>query len=171
VTKELPTVLDPAASPGDFTIGRARPSELDALSALARRSKAHWGYPADWLQEWGPQLTLSRVDLETREVFVARGPDRPVGFYSLAFGERAELEHLWMDPRFMGRGLGRRLLEHAVARTALRGYPNLQIDADPNAESFYVRMGAIRVGWVPAPVAGTARLLPRLLIPVIDEDG
>jgi GNAT superfamily N-acetyltransferase len=120
-----------SAKPEEFTIGPARPSEVEALSALARRSK---------------------------------------GFYSLAFGNRAALEHLWMDPRFMGRGLGRRLVEHAMSRTALRGYSNLQVDADPNAESFYVRMGGIRVGLVPAPVAGASRLLPRVVIPVFDED-
>lgn len=159
-----------APPPEEFTIGPARPSEVEALSALARRSKAHWGYPADWLEAWGPQLTLSRADLETHEVFVARGAEQPVGFYSLAFGNRAALEHLWMDPRFMGRGLGRRLVEHAMSRTALRGYGSLQVDADPNAEAFYVRMGGIRVGLVPAPVAGAARLLPRLVIPVFDED-
>lgn len=163
-------MADSTPSPEEFTIGPARVSEVQALSALALRSKAHWGYPADWLQEWGPQLTLSRIDLENREVFVARGSDQPVGFYCLAFGDRAALEHLWMDPRFMGRGLGRRLLEHAVARTALRGYPTLQVDADPHAESFYVRMGAVRMGWVHAPVAGTARLLPRLVIPVPPAD-
>ncbi|MDP2479416.1 MAG: GNAT family N-acetyltransferase [Candidatus Palauibacterales bacterium] len=163
-------MVDPAPSPEEFTIGAARPSEVEALSALAVRSKAHWGYPADWLEAWGPQLALSRADLENREVFVARGSAQPVGFYSLAFRNCASLEHLWMDPRFMGRGLGRRLVEHAVARTALRGYPTLQVDADPHAESFYVRMGAIHVGWVPAPVSGTARLLPRLVIPVPPAD-
>ena len=32
-----------------MTIRRARPDEADALTALATRAKAHWGYDAEFM--------------------------------------------------------------------------------------------------------------------------
>ena len=46
----------------------------------------------------------------------------------------------------MGKGVGRRLFEHARAVAAGAGVRVLEIDSDPNAEAFYCRMGAVRVG-------------------------
>lgn len=154
------------ADRSEIPIRSATTGDLTALSSIAARAKAHWGYPEEWLAEWRPQLTVTAADLAEQEIFVACGEENPVGFYGLLFGEVASLEHLWVDPGAMGRGVGRALLEHAVRRVRRRGHASLQIDSDPHAEAFYLHMGATRVGWVPAPVAGTARRLPRLALDV-----
>ncbi|MEO8216515.1 MAG: hypothetical protein ABI718_05485 [Acidobacteriota bacterium] len=44
-------------------------------------------------------------------------------------------------------------------RAGSGGHQTLQIDSDPNAESFYLRMGAVPVGTIDAPMMGTARSL------------
>jgi hypothetical protein len=44
------------------------------------------------------------------------------------------------------------------------GAPRLWISADPNAERFYTRVGARRVGEVPSTPTG--RTLPRLVLDV-----
>lgn len=144
-------------------IGRARARELGSLSRLAFRSKAHWGYPAAWLEEWRPKLTLEALDLEAMDVFVARRDGEPLGFYALVVaGRMASLEHLWVDPPQIGKGVGRSLLEHAVRRARAMDCEHMEIIADPYAEPFYRHMGAVRAGTVSAPVAGTERELPRL---------
>ena len=38
------------------SIRRAREDEADALTALALRSKAHWGYSPDQIEAWRPVL-------------------------------------------------------------------------------------------------------------------
>jgi hypothetical protein len=43
-----------------------------------------------------------------------------------------------------------------------RGGHELRIESDPYAEPFYERLGAVRVGETPAPVAGVERCLPVL---------
>lgn len=146
-------------------IAPAQPELADALSRLAVRSKAHWGYPRAWLEEWRPQLTLSPEQIASSPVFVARVAAELAGVYALGVdGRNATLEHLWVDPGFIGRGVGRALFEHACAEAARLGCAALQIDSDPYAEAFYVGLGAVRVGAVPAPVAGQSRELPRLRI-------
>lgn len=141
----------------------ARPDEAAALSAIALAAKRDWGYPDAWIAEWTPQLTLTAAYLGANPVFVAADGGTPVGFCALVeHPDHWELDHLWIHPRAMGRGLGRRLFARVLEHARARGPRLLRVDADPNAAGFYQRMGANRVGTVPAPVAGTARELPRL---------
>lgn len=153
-------------APDAFAIRRARADEADALTALARAAKAHWGYPAAWLAAWEVALTFTPGSIAADPVYVAPGPDgTPDGCYALGReGAATTLEHLWVRPDAMGRGLGRALLAHAARTAAALGADRLQIDSDPHAEGFYLRAGAVRVGEIPADVAGTRRTLPRLML-------
>jgi ribosomal protein S18 acetylase RimI-like enzyme len=148
-------------------IQRGASEDAAPLSALALRAKGYWGYSEEWLEAWKPELTLSPTDIRRMHVHVARVGGRIAGFYALHGGGRTlSLEHLWVGPEDIGRGVGRALLLHALKHAADRGAKNVEIESDPNAEGFYLRLGARRVGWRSRPVAGTARRLPLLLIEV-----
>ncbi|NIQ29145.1 MAG: GNAT family N-acetyltransferase, partial [Acidobacteria bacterium] len=54
----------------------------------------------------------------------------------------------------------------AVNRARSLGYERLLVQSDPNAEGFYLRLGAERIGEVPSRVQ-PGRLLPLLLFPLI----
>jgi N-acetylglutamate synthase-like GNAT family acetyltransferase len=77
----------------------------------------------------------------------------------------AEVEHMWMRPEHMGTGVGRALFTHAKKRAQERGANVLELSADPNAEGFYARMGAKRIGDVSGGMRGhESRVLPRMRI-------
>ena len=99
-------------------------SDLPQLAALALASKAVWGYPPELLAQWRDDLTLTPADLGRWRVRLMRDEQGIAGFYALA-PDAADwrLEHLWIAPRALRQGLGRRLLAHAacVARLAARG--------------------------------------------------
>jgi GNAT superfamily N-acetyltransferase len=81
--------------------------------------------------------------------------------------EGFELDHLWVSPSFARQGIGRALLTHAVNTARLAGVSSIAIDADPNAEAFYVACGAVRRGVVPAPIQGNpARVRPQLSLEI-----
>jgi ribosomal protein S18 acetylase RimI-like enzyme len=145
-------------------IRAALEAEAPALSSLAMRSKAHWGYSTEALEQWRAQLAVSSADVRTKSVFVATLGTEVVGFYSLSPSQTSwELDNLWVLPEFMHRGIGRALLEHALATASRGGAREVTVDADPNAESFYLEHGAIRRGEVPAPIAGRPqRVRPQL---------
>ena len=42
-----------------YDIRAADPADAVALSALAHRAKAYWGYPSEWLAHWSEELTLT----------------------------------------------------------------------------------------------------------------
>jgi GNAT superfamily N-acetyltransferase len=150
----------------DVTIRPARPDEAPALSDLALRAKGHWGYDAAFLEACREELRVDPADCDGRSVVVADAAGVLIGFYQL-LGEPpvGELADLFVDPPAIGRGVGGRLLAHAHAGAAARGFRTLTIDADPNAESFYRHAGAVRVGEVASgSIAG--RRLPRLELAV-----
>lgn len=139
-------------------------SEASALSDLVMRAKSHWGYSPEALGRWRPDLAISPTDLRERPTFVAMAGAEIVGFYSLCTSGTAwELDNLWVLPKFMHQGIGRALLAHALATAARGGASEVTVDADPNAESFYLECGAIRRGDVPAPIPGQPkRVRPQL---------
>jgi predicted N-acetyltransferase YhbS len=101
--------------------------------------------------------------LDRHLTYVALEGGEVVAFYALSSdGDVFELEHMWVDPRCMRRGVGALLFRHAVDGVRTRGGSALQIASDPNAEGFYVRMGARRVGEIDATPAG--RTLPFLVV-------
>jgi len=88
-----------------------------------------------------------------------------VGFYALSGRAPVmELEHCWVLPARIGRGIGARLLEHASATCRAARASRLSIASDPFAEGFYRRMGARPAGAVPSTPRG--RTLPLLLLRV-----
>lgn len=140
----------------------ARPDEAAALSELALRSKAHWGYDAQFLEACRPDLTLHPHEITARRTCVAEESGRVVGFYTLEGDPpEGELGNLWIDPPHMGRRVGRRLWEHAMESARALGFAAVLVEADPHAEGFYTAMGAERIGGVPSPVV-PGRVLPRL---------
>lgn len=137
------------------------------LSLIAYAAKRHWGYPKRWMERWREGLTITPEFVEENEVYAALVEGEPVGFYALVGqGCRIELEHLWVLPERMGTGVGRALLEHAAGRAADLGAETLGIEADPNAEGFYRRMGARRVGETTYELDGRERILPLLALDI-----
>jgi GNAT superfamily N-acetyltransferase len=148
--------------PPPTLIRRASPSEAEALSALAVRSKAHWGYDDTFLHAVRSDLELTATQVEKWMVFALTEDGEPRGFYALrpTEGGAVELERLFVDPAALGRSYGRQLFGHAVEAAGDGGFTRIDIASDPYAERFYLRLGAIRVGEAASPVAG--RTLPLL---------
>ena len=149
----------------------ARASEASVLSRLAVAAKEHWRYAPEDIERWRPLLTVTENELASRPAFVAEVDSEIAGFYLLAPREASwELEHLWVAPQFARRGIGRALLAHAAGTARAGGASAILIDADPNAEAFYLACGAARVGTVSAPIANDpARVRPQLSLQGLDR--
>lgn len=149
-------------------IRRAEEQDASALSAIAMAAKAHWPYTAAQLEAWRDDLTISAELIASAPTYVAELEGEIAGFYSLIHeGQTWSLEHLWVAPDQMRRGIGRALLSHAMDFAARSGAASIAVDADPYAEPFYIACGARRVGAITAPVEGDpARQRPQLLLAI-----
>ena len=146
-------------------IREALKDEAAVLSRIALEAKRHWGYPEDWIQYWSDDLTISPEFITQNQVFVAESENEIIGFYALVpSGRNAELEHMWVAPKHIGTGVGKELFIHAMQTAAGDNISEVELSADPNAEGFYQKMGARRIGEVTSEVLGETRQLPRLTI-------
>jgi GNAT superfamily N-acetyltransferase len=145
-------------------IVRAKPEDAEMLTEIAHAAKRHWGYPENWITAWRDVLTMRPEFISANTAYLARENNSAVAFYVLTTEEDGiHLDHLWVLPRAMGRGIGQALFEHATAQARRLGFDSIKIEADPNAEGFYKRMGAIRVGTSVSEVEGEHRELPLLV--------
>ena len=144
-------------------IVRAKSQDADALTEIAHAAKRHWRYPERWIQNWRDILTMRPQFIAANVAYCATEDARVVGFYLLTNeSDGPHLDHLWIVPHAMGRGIGRALFQHAVGQARRLSHRTLKIEADPNAEGFYTRMGARRVGATVTIIEDQRRELPVL---------
>lgn len=144
-----------------YPVVAADPQHAGVLTEIAISAKRHWNYPEAWIQFWIPQLTISSEYISSNEVWMMTDDGRPIAFYTLSQDEEGyELGHLWVLPEYIGKGIGRQLFNHALERCKLLNIPALKIYADPNAQAFYEKMGAYKVGEHHSEVDGQPRILP-----------
>jgi len=141
--------------------------EAELLTALCVRSKAHWGYDAAFMRRCRESLRVRPSAIRAGRVLVlVDTEDRPRGVAQIEIeGVSADLALLFVDPPAMGQGVGRALLQEALALAAAAGSNRLTILADPNAAGFYEAMGARYRGQAPSD-AIPGRNLPLYEVPL-----
>ena len=114
-------------------------ADHERLRELTFESKAHWGYERDFVRRWAEGLTFE----SEQERWVAEVDSEIVAWAGLvppADGV-AVLDDLWVDPAWMGRGLGSRLFRLAADHARHLGAKRLEWGAERHALDFYEKMG------------------------------
>lgn len=144
----------------------AKTEDAETLTALALRSKAYWGYDAEFMAACEAELTITPSRIENEHITVAMSEDTIAGMVSLVRGDKdrvMELEDMFVDPAHIGTGLGGLLMAHVEMRAKKHGACRVEVDADPHAQGFYERCGYQLIGHSPsASIPG--RSLPRLAL-------
>jgi GNAT superfamily N-acetyltransferase len=134
------------------------------LSALCIRSKAVWGYGDDFMRACRSELTIEACELQSSSVAVAEEGGRISGMAQVRVdGRQADLLKLFVEPTMLRAGIGAKLFRWATGEATTMGAHRMVVEADPDAASFYRRMGARDCGFAPSgSIPG--RMLPRLVI-------
>ncbi|MFI6149745.1 GNAT family N-acetyltransferase [Streptomyces sp. NPDC051109] len=139
-------------------IRRAAEHDAAALTALIQESSAYQGTYATVISGYrvtpdyiGRNLVFCAVD--------SRG--ELLGFYSLVL-DLAELDLAFVSDAAQGMGVGRVLMEHMLDQADQAGLTQVRVVSNPPAEQFYRRMGAERVGTVPASPPKVTWVRPEL---------
>jgi GNAT superfamily N-acetyltransferase len=131
-------------------IREAVADDAACLSLLAIRSKAHWGYSAEFMDACVEELSVSpdHIDNCDFHYVVAMVNEQVAGFYALEglSADEIELGALFVDPDHIGTGVGKTLVERAKLHAVNLGARKLNIQGDPNAEKFYRAAGAELTG-------------------------
>lgn len=134
----------------DIVVRSAVEQERFLLGDLAFRSKAFWGYSPEFMAACRDELSISREDMTNthRQYLVAELRGEIVGYFALErlCAREYELEALFVEPKHIGRGVGRVLIEQAKTHARKAGAHFISIQSDPNAADFYLAAGAVAVG-------------------------
>jgi GNAT superfamily N-acetyltransferase len=153
----------PPSPPEPLRIRDARLEECETLSALCLRSKAHWGYDAEFIAACQPYLRVEPHCVDAGHAFVALDHENRicgVGQIDVG-GASGNLDLLFIEPDTIGSGTGRVLFQEAAQRLREAGETVMTILSDPDARGFYEKMGAVFVEDRPSDVFA-GRVLPWL---------
>ncbi|HEV7600552.1 MAG TPA: GNAT family N-acetyltransferase [Bradyrhizobium sp.] len=103
------------------------------------------GMPQAEAQAWAAKLTVAGMQqkLSRLEIWVAEG-DASIAGWAAIHGDR--LEGMYVDPAFVGKGIGTGLLELVEGRMRANGLAAVSAQASANAERFYLQRGYQPVG-------------------------
>lgn len=142
----------------------ARTDEAATLSDLGFRAKAHWGYSDAFMAACRDELTVAPQAVAAGGHQVVEDDGEVRAFYALCkvSPTAMELDALFVDPPFIGRGFGRALLQHAIDACTAAGMKRLVIQADPQAAEFYQRCGALKIA------ERASDSIPRCMLPLYE---
>ncbi|MCM3337565.1 GNAT family N-acetyltransferase [Paenibacillus sp. MER TA 81-3] len=142
-------------------IRKALKTDAQQLSQLAMKAKGYWGYDPEFLKRCEAELTITCDFIENNPIYVIELSNMIYGFYGLSNDEEKQtyLEYMFVDPEWIGHGLGKRLWTHVLMTCKENQISEFKIAADPFAENFYKKMGAQRIGEIQSSIAA-GRTLP-----------
>lgn len=141
----------------------ARIEEAELLTRISLQAKNSWGYPNTWLEAWSEEITITHEMINEWITFVVEVDGQVVAGWSRSpcESETTSPGVLFVSPEQMGKGYGRLLGEAVIKEAKLRGLKRLTIEADPNAVSFYEKIGGKVIG------EQASLLIPNRILPII----
>ncbi|KAF2335630.1 GNAT family N-acetyltransferase [Flavobacterium daemonense] len=129
-------------------IQKANITDNEILTAITKKSKAYWGYSVEQIQKWDKNLTISQDYIRNNNTFKLIDNDLIIGYYSYIFENEntVKLDNLFILPKYIGKGFGKYLLLDFLNRMNEQKIEKIILDSEPNAESFYSKMGFVKIG-------------------------
>lgn len=118
------------------------------LTNLTIRSKSYWNYGEKQIEAWREELTITEKDIRNNQIYKLVNDSSLIGFYGYELENEADikLNYLFVDPNYIGKGFGKILIEDFLQRIKITKVNRVILDADPNAEKFYEKLGFRVIG-------------------------
>jgi N-acetylglutamate synthase-like GNAT family acetyltransferase len=146
-----------------FIDAKAKHAELLRDTLIA--SKGYWGYSQEQLEQWRSNLMFEDEYIARNTVKLVMAEAEMIGFFALVKGDVDELDHLWLLPKAIGKGYGSLVFEQILAECKTLEITEFFIISDPDAEGFYLKRGALKIGGVYSEPQ--KRMLPKLKFLVV----
>ena len=144
----------------------ASPSEDELLTEIAFSAKRTWNYPEEYYKIWEKELTITKDYIDKNIVFLAERGKQVVGFYSIVLfnGDHIVdnisiesgywMDHIFVKPNYQKKGIGRRLMQHALNYCKENWIDELRVFVDPHVIDFYEKSGARFIRNSPSSIEG-----------------
>lgn len=131
-------------------IEKALSSDHQILTEITKKSKAHWGYSDEQIKNWSEFLTVTPDYIEKNGVYKLIIDHKSAGYYSFFYQDvkTVKLDNLFLLPEYIGKGLGRILMEHFLLEINKTIVKKVVLNSEPNAEQFYAKLGFLKTGQI-----------------------
>lgn len=142
---------------------RVKKGDVEVVNLLQRQSKQYWGYSDDFMSEFMELYKFTTKQLEEMEMYLMQVNNKISGMYGFKINNKKELQldNFFMHPDYIGQGLGKIMWEQCIKTALNYNKQEFIIEADPNAEKFYVKMGCYKTHNIESLI-GAGRLVPIL---------
>ena len=129
--------------PEDMIFEPATIDDVEELSAVAIRSKRHWGYSKEAMELWNQNLTITEDFVQTHTVIKATLEDEIVGFFALEeIKPTTRIAQYWIDTPYMRKGYGSVMYDYLKNYLKSKNVEKVTLVMDPNGLAFFERKGA-----------------------------
>jgi|SRR5690554_1431139 len=129
--------------PEDMIFEPATAEDAEELSAVAIRSKRHWGYSKEAMELWNQNLTITEDFLNSHTVIKATLEGEIVGFFALEdIQSVTRIAQYWIDTPYMRKGYGTVMYNYLRDYLRQRNVEKVTLVLDPNGMSFFENKGA-----------------------------
>ncbi len=130
-----------------ITFKKAKVDQAAVLSSLTIRSKKSWRYDDLFMEKMKEYLEVPESMIERDIVYTMNRGDELIGFFSLTNdGKNDYLEDFFLDPKYIGKGYGRKMWQYMIEIASNNMVMNIIIESEPFAEGFFEKMGAVKIG-------------------------
>lgn len=143
----------------------AEVKDTELLRDTLITSKGYWGYSQEQLEEWRSNLRFEEEYIAGNTVKLILKDKEMIGFFAIVKGDSDELDHFWLLPKVIGKGYGNLVFEQIISECKALNITEFYITSDPDAEGFYLKKGAFKVGEVYSDPQ--KRMLPKLKFTVV----
>ncbi len=125
------------------TIVSASPDDIEVLASLEIRSESYWGYGSDFMDRFKEIYLITEEFITNNPTYILKDNEKVIGFYGLLLNDdEVSLEYLFIEPKYIGKGYGRMLWNHALEECKKLGITEFTIITSSDARGFYLRLGA-----------------------------
>lgn len=137
-----------------IVIKNAELNDLSSINHLMRLSKGYWGYDEKFLNQFIQELGVTKEYLQNNITKLFYLDEKLIGFYSFIKEKdnTLVLDNFFLHPDYIKQGLGRELWGSSCNTARHLGYDEFILFSDPNAESFYLKLGCFKIGEIPSPM-------------------
>jgi len=128
-------------------IREVQDEDVDNLNNLMWRSKSHWGYDQEYLDNWSKTVYITPEKLTSCIKKLIETEDGTlIGFWIQEASTNMIWSAFFIDPEFIGQGYARPLWNAVMEEAKQREIPYFMLRADPNVKDFYIHMGGEYLG-------------------------
>ncbi len=131
-----------------YVIKKVRPDNTTILNNIMARSLAMWGYTPQQIEKAAEVLKITEEFLDKSVCYVAKIDDLIKGFFCIAPNRSEALSEakFYIEPDSIRLGLGTKLWNKVIHELRTEEVRCFKFLIDPNAQGFYEKLGAIRIG-------------------------